>query len=574
MIESKVPPFQPLLMALLFFLKKIMDNEADKSFSAGEHPQHPNVQPPLIVQPTYPYIIEDYSKPESEYEKMDDSFLVEAPTKNKKRLWMWIWICIAILLIAGIITAVVVIEKNKSSDKLKSNASSKSQPPSDNDNIPTSSEVSSSTASTVSSSVQSSSVASSSTSSTFSSTRATSSSAPVPTSTTASTTRASFQTSSPECPNPRIRREWRELSSGDQQKFLNAVKALKTRPSSLGRANRYEDFVFMHWGDQSLAHKTPMFFPWHRRFIQDFENALRQIDSSITLPYWDTGLDSQRPESSPIFNDDAFGGSGDPSNGYCITKGTFAGWNATFREPHCVKRRFQLRPWAPPEDIGRYILNDRDCNFILSQLNYLDNAFRAHIEDNVHSYIHIQVGGDISPRESGDFKDMRSPNDPLFFVHHANVDRYYYLWQMEHPNSPYGGNENDLMPAFEANVASTKNTLSSFYCYRYSTGSNPGDGRLSRRQVNSNNEIKIPDPPSKEFVMMNGGNYTAAMEAYRESVAFIQELNKNMGYVSPAVLYQYNRDLVPVNATYWRFGPSRPNERKVIKETAEKSHRH
>jgi tyrosinase len=30
----------------------------------------------------------------------------------------------------------------------------------------------------------------------------------------------------------------------------------------------------------------PLFFPWHRRLILDYEHELQTIDPSVSLPYW------------------------------------------------------------------------------------------------------------------------------------------------------------------------------------------------------------------------------------------------------------------------------------------------
>lgn len=47
-----------------------------------------------------------------------------------------------------------------------------------------------------------------------------------------------------------------------------------------------------------------------------------------------------------------------------------------------------------------------------------------------------------------------SPNDPVFWLHHCNIDRLWVKWQQQHPNEvylpqsggPQGQNVNDLMP--------------------------------------------------------------------------------------------------------------------------------
>jgi len=57
---------------------------------------------------------------------------------------------------------------------------------------------------------------------------------------------------------------------------------------------------------------------------------------------------------------------------------------------------------------------------------------------------------------------MTSPNDPIFFLHHANVDRLWAKWQINHPgdsNYPTTGNSghalNDLMWPWDGGASST-----------------------------------------------------------------------------------------------------------------------
>lgn len=46
-----------------------------------------------------------------------------------------------------------------------------------------------------------------------------------------------------------------------------------------------------------------------------------------------------------------------------------------------------------------------------------------------HNRVHIWVGGSMSAGTS--------PNDPIFFLHHCNVDRLWALWQFRHPGQNY-----------------------------------------------------------------------------------------------------------------------------------------
>ena len=50
-------------------------------------------------------------------------------------------------------------------------------------------------------------------------------------------------------------------------------------------------------------------------------------------------------------------------------------------------------------------------------------------EVGMHNLVHVWVGGTMSY--------MSSPNDPVFFLHHANVDRLWARWQAKHGDQDY-----------------------------------------------------------------------------------------------------------------------------------------
>ena len=75
------------------------------------------------------------------------------------------------------------------------------------------------------------------------------------------------------------------------------------------------------------------------------------------------------------------------------------------------------------------------------------SAFQDCLDHTVHAVLHQFVGGSTAVIEkegiiwdgepsNGDYSDSAgSVNDPLFFFHHANVDRYWYHWQLRHYNA-------------------------------------------------------------------------------------------------------------------------------------------
>lgn len=57
------------------------------------------------------------------------------------------------------------------------------------------------------------------------------------------------------------------------------------------------------------------------------------------------------------------------------------------------------------------------------------DSFRANLEVGPHSWVHMLVGGNMV--------GAGSPNDPVFYLHHAMVDRLWAMWQKRHPTEPY-----------------------------------------------------------------------------------------------------------------------------------------
>ena len=93
-----------------------------------------------------------------------------------------------------------------------------------------------------------------------------------------------------------IRRNHRDLTGEQKRAFVTAILRLKNDvPSVLrpGLQSRYDDFVQVHrnsmGGPNPLVpnpHQSPLFYPWHRILIRQFELALKAAanDPSITLP--------------------------------------------------------------------------------------------------------------------------------------------------------------------------------------------------------------------------------------------------------------------------------------------------
>ena len=96
---------------------------------------------------------------------------------------------------------------------------------------------------------------------------------------------------------------------------------------------------------------------------------MRQIDASVSLPFWDWALDSQNPRASSVFAPDAFGGDGGGPgrNDRCVNDGAFSGWMSNFTNPpSCLERKIDYSPWANSATMGALTGSIDDCKLILN----------------------------------------------------------------------------------------------------------------------------------------------------------------------------------------------------------------
>ena len=123
-----------------------------------------------------------------------------------------------------------------------------------------------------------------------------------------------------------------------------------------------------------------------------------------------------------------------------------------------------------------------------------------------------------------------SPNDPLFWLHHANVDRYFYIWQIENSRSQYnGGSLRDRMVPFNIPVSDAFTLPStSKYCYTYSSGL--GDARpLNKRNLVKQRNVgglQCPAHIPDEYTLKMGCSLEHVRMTEEYICAFTKRLNQ------------------------------------------------
>ncbi|KAJ3312404.1 hypothetical protein HDV04_003154 [Boothiomyces sp. JEL0838] len=264
------------------------------------------------------------------------------------------------------------------------------------------------------------------------------------------------------CTNPTSHVEWRELTSQQQTNYANAVKCLLAKPSKMSRLLRInsalEDLAYIHNIDSANIHNTAQFFVWHRALLAILAYSLKdRCGYTDPVPYWDWSVDSQAPDASSIWN--TFGKASN-YNGNCFADGAFANLIVQFGGQHCVTRGFTSAATSSADLGGTSgaifgaMYSPEQIAPIMNYANFGD--FHGWMEGLPHNNIHMGIGGEMG-------NPSISPNDPIFYMHHGNLDRLYYQWQnMDPVNRMFqyaGGNG----PAYPNNPVASLNDVMFFY---------------------------------------------------------------------------------------------------------------
>lgn len=328
----------------------------------------------------------------------------------------------------------------------------------------------------------------------------------------------------------RVRREFRSMSNADRKAFTDAIACLQStapRYTSAGSdtypgvQSRYDEFVATHINMTYIIHGTADFLAWHRNFIHEFESDL--VDTcgyTGTLPYWDWARDAQAVDESEIFNGDEFsmGSNGEyisgrddtylglqdltfppGTGGGCVQTGPFSEGNyetnlGPLDSPYGnnVANQFDYNPRCLVRDLNswfssRFNTYNNVTDLVLGQpeIGNFQALMQGFLGDNklgVHGGGHWLGGG---PSQLEDFHS--SPGDPVFFIHHAMIDRIWTVWQ----NLNFDARMDEIEgtstllnspPTAEMSLSDTisfglvsgdqtfsdlMNTMEGAYCYRY-----------------------------------------------------------------------------------------------------------
>jgi tyrosinase len=291
----------------------------------------------------------------------------------------------------------------------------------------------------------------------------------------------------PNQPAVRVRQSILNLTAIEMGHYVQAVKQLKSTDAPGGdpsipaaavttKISVYDFYVQLHvQAMQHAVHKSPWFLPWHRQYILNFENALRLVGgypASLGLPYWDWAGDppNAREKKSKVWAGIFMGGDGELPSGPDLAGDVVADVNTAspFARGRWALTIFEYPPPAPSQgtpagtnnlrrgmgrnSVAPHLPTQPDVDGVLARPAY-DSApwngaspyatsfrnamegwvtpagFAPAVPPGMHNRAHVWVGGSMVPASA--------PNDPVFFLHHANIDRIWARWQDTHPGLTY-----------------------------------------------------------------------------------------------------------------------------------------
>lgn len=211
-----------------------------------------------------------------------------------------------------------------------------------------------------------------------------------------------------------IRKPWEEFTAQERLDYVNAINSLSRQ--------FVVDMVEGHADDGN--HHSAGFLPWHRIFIQHFEDELKSVNEDVSIPYWDWHESWDRNSSLFMNGNNGFNG----LLGYDINNSI---WSFT--------RSFSSNLSQP---------NDSYKNTSSFQ------TFESILRTVPHNRGHVFIGGTMGAVPT-------APGDPMFYIHHAMVDKAWADWYNENPNADVSLLSNTIgtFDAYPVNTVNTGNLI-------------------------------------------------------------------------------------------------------------------
>jgi tyrosinase len=194
----------------------------------------------------------------------------------------------------------------------------------------------------------------------------------------------------------------------DLTSYRLAVERMKALPDT--DPHSWNAMMYVHL--VSCPQSNWFFLPWHRAYLISFERMCRRMsgDPNFALPYWDW---TEQPQLPAAFAEQTVGGR--PNSLFDSTREMRAGTAVP-------------SPAVAQDSIMRIMAETHFENFGSARPTGQNSTDRSWLRgmgimtplEGGLGTVHATVGGDMS--------GMHSPLDPIFWLHHCNIDRLWASW--------------------------------------------------------------------------------------------------------------------------------------------------
>jgi tyrosinase len=213
--------------------------------------------------------------------------------------------------------------------------------------------------------------------------------------------------------------------------YRDAVGQMKQKPAT--DKFSWVNLAKIHGTDPGHYHFCPhgnwYFLPWHRAFTVTYERIIRELtkNKDFALPYWDWTANPRMPDVflQPKTPDGKTNWLYDPDAGFTRTWPPAKPMPAENVGPAVLA---QILKAANYEEFGTSRPQRPKQNSLAPSWVLNRTGNQGVLEGNAHNNVHNNIGGWM-PTAS-------SPRDPIFFMHHSNIDRIWALWNAPPLNNP------------------------------------------------------------------------------------------------------------------------------------------
>ena len=225
--------------------------------------------------------------------------------------------------------------------------------------------------------------------------------------------------------------------------YADAVAAMQKKPATDPTSWAYQAAIHGSHAASPLPqwnqcrHGSWFFVSWHRMFLYYFERIVRaQVitnggPATWALPYWNYDGGGTRNTLPPAFRN-AKRPDGSPNPLFVAQRNpginTGAGLPSTITSPAFALSR---TTFTGASEFG---------GGVASALGQFWSQ-TGRLEQTPHNDIHVTIGGLMGDPDT-------AAQDPIFWLHHCNIDRLWWLWQQNHTNpsdAPWANQSYDFM---------------------------------------------------------------------------------------------------------------------------------